>query len=78
MWRFFEALGFEQDPHEKSLWVRGLGTEHEIIVATFCDDVIIAANCEASHIKFGKELTARWGNCDVKEPDFCSVECIDD
>lgn len=70
MWRFFEELGFEQDPHEKSLWVRGLGTEHEIIVATFCDDVIIAANCEASHIKFEKELTTRWGNCDVKEPDF--------
>ena len=64
VWVFFEALGFTQDPHEKSMWVRGLGTEHEIIVVAFCDDFIIAANSEASHRKFEIELTGRWGDCE--------------
>ena len=70
VWIFFEALGFTQDPHEKSMWVRGLGTDDEVIVVTFCDDFIIAANCEAAHRKFEIELTKRWGDCDVKEPTF--------
>jgi hypothetical protein len=70
VWKFFAALGFTQDPHEKSMWVRGLGTDNEVIVVTFCDDFIIAANCEAAHRQFEIGLTRRWGDCDVKEPTF--------
>ena len=70
MWRFFVDGGFTQDPHEKSLWVRGLGTLLIVYVVNFCDDLIIAANCTEARTQFVKELTARWGDCDVKLPTY--------
>ena len=52
------------------MWVRGIGTSNEVIVVNFCDDIVVAANNEAAHRQFDAELTARWGNCDVKEPKY--------
>ena len=70
MWECKERLGFEQDPHEKSLWVRGLGTAFIVYIIPFCGDVIVAANCEEAHQQFVGEFEAQWGFCDFKEPSF--------
>ena len=70
VWEFYTKAGFVQDPHEKSLWVRGLGTADEVMVVNFCDDFVFAANSEAAHVRFDAELTARWGNCDTALPKY--------
>ena len=70
IWRFFKDNGFSQDPHEKSLWVRGVGTKHVVMVVNFCDDIISAANCDEAHAEYEKELTARWGDCSVGLPSY--------
>ena len=70
MWKFFDSGGFKQDPHEKSLWVRGLGTLMIVYVVNFCDDIIIAASCTEARNQFITELTARWDDCDVKLPTY--------
>jgi hypothetical protein len=70
MWEFYKGAGFEQDPHEKSLWVRGLGTKHEVVAVNFCDDIIVSANCEAAHVAFDAELTKRWGDCGMAKPKY--------
>lgn len=70
MWDFYTKAGFTQDPHEKSLWVRGLGTKDQVMVVNFVDDIIIAANTPAAHKRFDAELTARWDNCDVAPPSY--------
>ena len=68
LWHFYQEAGFTQDPHEKSLWVRGLGTKYAVMVAMFCDDIIVAACNETAHKRFDAEVTARWGDCSIQEP----------
>ena len=70
MWACLLALGFIQDAHEKPLWVRGLGSSLEVHVLAFCDDIIVAANCDKAHNEFETQFNKRWGDCGFKLPDY--------